>query len=510
MKGPEPWFKGISETISMEFKIDQLLLDQCVASFSDEILSKLSESDLKELIILDDVTTLNGYPGVKFIDKMNRQTSMGFPYRKAKINYLLSREPDEVWHDAVEFTPEVMDEVRRIEECYAKGERVMPVFVASLKDEPLPQEKIDIKKTRVFMGAPAPWSFVVRKHLLSFIRVFQRNPFIFEAAPGVNCKSHQWGEFYGYLTKHGKDRMIAGDYSKFDKRMDPMMILAAFQVIGRVIGQSTSDPMRQLFLQCIAEDIAYPLADVQGDFVEFFGSNPSGQPLTVIINCICNSLYMRMAYSKLSPAGNANDFQENVSLLTYGDDNAMGVSPAISFFDHTTIQEVLAHFGVVYTMADKHAVSVPFLPIEKISFLKRTWRWDSEAQAFLCPLDWTSLDKMLTSGIASDAVCAEEQAAMVIASAMSEFWQYGRKTFELNMTKMRRIVETCRLENFIQNNTFQPWESHYANYLEASGSTTDRSSESDRGCISKAMTPLIFDLQCGMNNPHLSHNEYSC
>ena len=110
--------------------------------------------------------------------------------------------------------------------------------------------------------------------------------------------------------------------------------------------------------------------------MEFFGTNPSGHPLTVIINCIVNSLYMRYAYSKLNPDGEmCSDFQNKVHLLTYGDDNILNVCPTIPWFNHTSIQAAIAKIGVEYTMADKEAESLPYIHINECSFLKRSWRY---------------------------------------------------------------------------------------------------------------------------------------
>jgi len=81
---------------------------------------------------------------------------------------------------------------------------------------------------------------------------------------------------------------------------------------------------------CIGYDTAFPVVNVNGDLVEFFGTNPSGHPLTVIVNSIVNSLYMRYAYCLINPQGkNCRHFKKNVNLMTYGDDNAMGVSRAV-------------------------------------------------------------------------------------------------------------------------------------------------------------------------------------
>jgi len=106
--------------------------------------------------------------------------------------------------------------------------------------------------------------------------------------------------------------------------------------------------------------VNFPVCDFFGDLIRFLGTNPSGWPLTVILNGIVNSLYMRYAYFHLNPAKEVRSFKKNVALMTYGDDNSAGVSASAPWFNHTAISEVLSGIGVKYTMADKKTESVPY------------------------------------------------------------------------------------------------------------------------------------------------------
>ncbi len=153
----------------------------------------------------------------------------------------------------------------------------------------------------------------------------------------------------------GPDRFIAGDYSKFDKRMIADFVLAAWEVILMILEAAGWSIEELCVVAGIAYDCSFPLTNIIGDLVEFFGTNPSGHPLTVIINSIVNALYMRYAFTVLHPNGTTEDFKKFVRLITYGDDNAGAVSKEAPWFNHTAVQEVLAAIGVTYTMADKQA-----------------------------------------------------------------------------------------------------------------------------------------------------------
>ena len=113
--------------------------------------------------------------------------------------------------------------------------------------------------------------------------------------PGIVAQSVEWSGLYEYLTEFGADRIIAGDYGKFDKKMAAPFILGAFDILigmSEAAGWSEEDIK---ILRGIAFDTAFPTIDFNGDLIEIQG-NPSGHPLTVIINCLVNCLYMRYAY----------------------------------------------------------------------------------------------------------------------------------------------------------------------------------------------------------------------
>jgi hypothetical protein len=99
-----------------------------------------------------------------------------------------------------------------------------------------------------------------------------------------------------HVRKFGEDRIIAGDYKSFDGRMSPKFMASAFKIlinIARLSGNYDSEDLE--IMKGIATEICNPLYDFNGILVQVFGSNPSGHPLTVIINsmltvCICDTV----------------------------------------------------------------------------------------------------------------------------------------------------------------------------------------------------------------------------
>jgi hypothetical protein len=473
MRGWEPWYNAAKEMINPVTQLRGDVLERVKQEFLADIKARVDMNQLKEeVFVYDNVTAVNGANGVRFVDKMNRATSMGCPWKKTKKGFLEDMAPTATCADPKMFTAEVMDRVDEYIENYKCGTRCMPVFSGSLKDEALKQAKVDSKSTRVFCASPADWNTVVRKYYLSFIRFMQLNRFIFEASIGCVAQSREWEDIQKFITRFGDNRMIAGDYKAFDKRMPATVILAAFDIIRevcRLSGNFTDEDLK--VMTGVAFDTAFPLVDLNGDLVEFFGSNPSGHPLTVVINSLVNSLYVRYSYAILNPAGEtAADFKENVALQTYGDDNVMGVSSTCTWFNHTSLANALASVGIVYTMADKEAVSVPFIHISQVSFLKRVWRYDSELDALVCPLDEDSIAKMLTKCIPSRTVTLEKQAIDVLSTVTREYFWYGREVFEKKRRMCIDIAVEVELEHVVEASTFPSWDELKLSFDNASAS----------------------------------------
>lgn len=370
MNGYEPWRIAALECTQPKVRFDNDLIAECVDSFVNDIL--VSDVDLSSLHVYDNFTAINGAASVAYVEKINRNTSAGFPWRKSKKYFLKSIPPKHDLMEPVEVDKEIMDRVEEMYNIYLGGQRVMPVFVAHLKDEATSFEKIKKKKTRVFAGAPFDWTILVRKFFLSSIRLIQNNRFPFESGPGTVAQSYEWHEIYTHLTVFGTDRIGAGDYKSFDKSMSSIFILAAFRILITLAMKSGNfTEMDERVMWGIAHDVAFPVMDFNGDVVQFFGSNPSGHPLTVIINGLVNSLYFRYVYFALNPQHEVRTFKQKVRLITYGDDNIFGVCASAPWFNHTTISGALAECGVVYTMADKEAESIPYINISDATFFEK-------------------------------------------------------------------------------------------------------------------------------------------
>lgn len=429
-------------------ELDYSMVKAAADAFRDEIFALVDESAIHMMVHpLALRYNVNGHPGITYLDGIKRNTSAGFPFDETKKKHLVSLPPDEVHQDPVGFDEIVLARHGEMLGRTLGGETVRPVFTAHLKDEPVSQKKREAGKTRVFLGAPVDWSLLVRKYFLGHVRLIQNFRLMFETAVGIIAESAEWTELHGYLTQFGDDRMVAGDYKAFDKRMPPMVVVEAFRILIAIAEKSGNfEPQEIQTMWTIAFDTAHPLVNFFGDCITFYGSNPSGHPLTVIINSLVNSIYVRYAY--MEAGGDVANFRKHVALVTYGDDNAMGVSKECDFFNHTVLAEKLGLVGITYTMPDKESISVPFVHISQVSFLKRFWRWSEELQAYLAPLEEESIYKMLCVMVASKTITQQEQIAEIIRAAQASWWHYGHEVFDEKTRMLEEVITECGLSDW--------------------------------------------------------------
>lgn len=456
--GRTPWelcLKDIANPVTM---LNTEVLDEAFGSMITEMIP--DDMDLSSVMVYDNFTAINGADGVMYCDKMNRRTSAGCPYKKSKLNFLVE-DTDCGLPDKVDVTPEIRDEIDHIITTYQSKERYNPIFCGHLKDEPVSEKKAIQGATRVFLAAPMAFTIVVRKYFLSIVVLMMKNRFPFEMAPGIVAQSLEWAELYQYLTFFSLIKMIAGDYGKFDRVMPPPVILGAFRVLYDIAERAGYSQNDLLVLQGIALDIAYALVDFNGDLMMFFGSNPSGQALTVVINGLANSGYMRYAYMILRPVGFNRPFKSCVNMITYGDDMVANVDPSIPWFNHTAIQTVLSGVGITFTMADKESESKPYITIDECTFLKRSWRHDPDIGAVVGPLDHSSISKMLMVCVRSKNVSPQAHAVEVISTALREYFFYGKSEFEMRRVMFQEVIAKHDLQSYVEDSTLPTWEDLY-------------------------------------------------
>lgn len=396
---------------------------------------------------------------------MNNQTSSGVCYGGKKTKYLkldpLTGEP---------VIPRVLDklvenDILKLEESWRSGQGTFDPFVrASKTNEVLPLEKAEVKTRSVYGNDMA--FFIAATRAIIPLKHVLREKEVSECFVGVAAQSDDWTKLYNHLTKGGSyTNFVCGDFSGYDTQLPKALLEKSAAIILQIYRENGTSESDLEYLRGFLTSVVSPVMIWEGHLLQFCSGQPSGQPLTVEMNSIVNSILVRMAFFKIMdekyPEIKNPNFRNFVSLADYGDDNAMGVDDSIPEFNHTAIQEVFASWGIKYTMADKEADSVPFQIIEEVSFLKRVFRYHPQLDAIVAPLEEESLSKKFYWWTKSKntPLTFPEQFQANFESQAREAYLHGVDFYEEFCAKCERIVAASQSgdERFaLPWNTIQP------------------------------------------------------
>uniref|UniRef100_A0AB39A378 RNA-dependent RNA polymerase n=1 Tax=Perinereis aibuhitensis marna-like virus 5 TaxID=3237977 RepID=A0AB39A378_9VIRU len=438
----KPWQTALSNSSTPSMGMEGNLLQKAVTDYKEPLLKLVRENEhlRNDIKPLTDMETVCGVDGKRFIDKMKPSTSLGFPLSGPKSQYLTELDPLD--YDDFACPKELDDKFwqgfEKMKEAYLAGERAYPIFKASLKDEPT---KLGKDKVRVFQAAPIALQLGIRKYYLPVARFLSLYPLETECAVGLNAQGPEWDTLARHVRKYGADRILAGDYSKYDQRMSYQLISAAFRVlidIARESGNYTDEDIS--IMEGLASDVGQPTMAYNGDYVGHIGSNPSGQNLTVYINSIVNSLLFRCAFFHIVEEKKHKPFREVCALTTYGDDAKSSVHKDYDEFNHLSVAKFLEDRDMKFTMPDKEAEPTKYMTDEDADFLKRKNVYNSEVNLYFGALDEQSIFKSLHSIIRSKAVSNDEQCMCNIDGALREWFAHGRDTYERRREEMNQVA----------------------------------------------------------------------
>lgn len=432
--------KSLEHSTRPSAGVEPDLLVKAVQDYSESINEKIASVPglLETIQPLSRIDNVCGKDGVRFIDKMAPNTSIGYPLGGPKSKYITLTDPDE---DPDHACPAFLDEkfwteAERMEEEYAAGRRCHIPFKACLKDEPTPTDK---DKVRVFQAAPGALQLLIRKYFLPVARMYSLFPIESECAVGINTMGPEFDGLIRHMSKFGVDRTFAGDYSKYDLRMPAQLILAAFDVMISLAEKAGYSERDIQIMKSLSADIATPLVACNGDLIQLFGSNPSGQNLTVYINSIVNSLFCRCAYFKIY-GFDAPPFREVCALATYGDDVKGSVKEGWEKFNHISFAQFLAERDMVFTMPDKTSTPTDYMREQDADFLKRKSVYCKPLEMWHGALDENSIFKSLVAALESKVLSPKEQSMQNIDGALREWFFHGPDVYERRRSEMKQVA----------------------------------------------------------------------
>lgn len=441
---------------------------------------------LTKMSLHDNIHGINGVSGYEPINRKTSKGNMGLIFP----NYTNSGPKSEVLRPVyddgteegfhVEYSDDLVKELDVLKEQLKDGQRVGFVASTNEKDETVKKTK---KFARIFSCMPLHFLILQREYFLSFSKWFRDWNFVSECGVGVNCRSRLWDTFARFLSYFNKDRCIAGDFKAYDQRMSAIFMRAAYNIIEHCYRRAGYSEEDLATMGALSMDVVYPIYEFNTDLVMPAGSNPSGHSLTVIINSIVNSLYMRYAFKKLYPN---LVFSEYVKLMTYGDDNVMNVSEKVPLFNQNKISEILGAIGIVYTDAHKSEVFEDYVNFSEVTFLKRSFNFNPDLGVYSAPIEEDSLFKSMLYMLPSDAenMIPQTQMGMILCNVMDEAFFYGPQKFEEYRTKLMYIAKKNQLLPYLPTRTFDSYVARVKVWQE---DYTDQCFENQSGYVSHGL-----------------------
>nr|UNI73823.1 MAG: RNA-dependent RNA polymerase [brine shrimp dicistrovirus 1] len=399
--------------------------------------------------ILSYEEAIKGTGDDKFMCAVNRTTSPGFPY----CTYPKSAPGKQQWmgsNNDFDFTSEsalqLRKDVEQLENNCANGIIKDVVFVDTLKDERRPFAKVEAGKTRVFSAGPQHFVVAFRRRFLPFSAWLMHNRIDNEMAVGTNPYSLDWTRIAKRLKLKG-DRVIAGDFGNFDGSLNAQLLWAIFwNVFVPWLKQCVGYSDRELNI-CVGlwAHLVHSVHIYNDNLYMWTHSQPSGNPFTVIINCLYNMVIMRLSWirvmKKVCPRlVSMKSFRQYVSMMCYGDDNVLNIHADVTqYFNQVSISEVMTEMMHEYTDETKTGKLVEYRTLGDVDFLKRKFVWNSELMQYVAPLNKDVIYEMMNwtrNGLASDEILMTN-----IENAFREIVLHGREEYKI----LRKAVESLHV-----------------------------------------------------------------
>nr|WPR17488.1 MAG: non-structural polyprotein [Pseudoscorpian dicistrovirus 3] len=370
-------------------EMDRDLLDEATNHFRQRVCSNVNEIDRRVLTFDEGI---QGIPGEVVYAPINRQTSPGFGWPKTGAGKTKWLGDSEYILDNPEITKAHADLKAK---CLV--DRPSVIWVDTLKDERRPIEKVDAGKTRLFSVGEMAFTILFRQYFMGFIAHMMRNKIAHESCVGVNVYSKEWDVLANKIQEVGK-RVIAGDFANYDGTLNAEMLWRVLDVIEAFYSNSTEE--ERTIRRALWSEVVNSI-HISGDvFYQWTHSQPSGCPITTILNCGYHSISARyvflvVALTEKPEMADLSYYDKYVRHLNYGDDDLWNISDHIvGWFNQLTISAAYRTFGMEYTDEAKTGEMVESRLLSEVVFLKRAFRFDTIQCRFRAPLALETIREM--------------------------------------------------------------------------------------------------------------------
>lgn len=410
-----PWNNALVKMDNIPPSLDISIMNVVIDRFTKHIIDNVKCPDLNPL---DFEAAINGITHDPFTRRINASTAGGYGFEGVKSKYLPIYEGD-----VRSMSPELEKALVYNIKCLENGMTPLFVNTACLKEEPRLLSKALQGKTRVFSSTGLDKLCLERAMLSPFYTLMVEQPDVFCTAVGIDMHkgAHKVIDAISTFSDDVSNAYIMEfDYSAYDQTMPPDVGHGVSTIVCNVLRHFGYSERNLQIVRGLLTSNIYVHMSMNKDLFMKAGLQPSGKYATAEDNSL-RGMFLLM-YAWYASPNSDKDFFDYIRPVTYGDDALVAVHPiVVDSFNNLTYRDACKkHFGMTITSALKSGQLNAFMPFERVSFLKRRFKWSDQFQSWSGILDLDSCYKALEWRLPSKYVTEEEQ---VISCSTAVLWE---------------------------------------------------------------------------------------
>lgn len=286
---------------------------------------------------------------------------------------------------------ELKRDIDSLKEHLEQGREVPLVYSDFPKDETLPTDKVHFdRKVRIVSGSPLMGTILYREAFGSFVIMVNANV-LNNHLIGVNMlDSTQVTSIVSGITCY--KNAFAGDYSKFDKKFLPQFVKLFGDMANMYYDDHGSKEynIRKTLLAMLMRSVHVCKDGIDFAFFRWEGGNPSGNPLTTVLNTVGNLFLMYYStvvcyYTRVLSVteeslklryDDVSDVLRRMVIYCNGDDMIMSVSQEIAeTFSPQDLCAFVCRKGMTLTNDSKAGEVGGWVDPLSVTILKRSFKF---------------------------------------------------------------------------------------------------------------------------------------
>jgi hypothetical protein len=321
------------------------------------------------------------------------------------------------------FTPRGSEVVDILLDKVVKSQPYEVIWMDVLKDETRPIAKVLAGKTRIFSTCPFDYLIVFRMYFGAFFGYMQSRCLDTPVSVGINPHSIEWQSIYEhFLHDPARASLLAGDFSKFDKRhLKPVSKL----IIDYINHWYSDGPANAQIRLSLMEKVWYSKHLIFHYYFMVIGGMPSGCPYTAQLN----SMYQLILWLVVV----TQDFKlshEAMRIIVYGDDNIV-LLPIAGLRCSDFAPHFMRRFHLDYTHFTKEESS-SFDTINTIRYLGRSFF--KYGNRILAPLELSTIYESIYWK--KNSLEPEQHYPSVVSNYIMELSHFPERIFEEEKQKL--------------------------------------------------------------------------